>query len=1034
MLRIRCGHASSGGLVIRANARRARFTSRDLRLPTCTPPNVGSTIGSLRWSSQAPPKGVDLENLRKQLASETGRGQRGVGKDDSTKARRRKRGTRTDTEKRRKGSRPKKGKAGQNKTTKLHEEEESPSGKPRHWLLSTPKASSSRITRGDSGASTGHWLTLQDKLRERHEEDHSAVQPNPDPATLDLAAVYVGLTHESPEHGPSPQMDKAPSTTAKATSKKSSTRKRIVSKTKSTTVKNATSRTFATGDISFTPVHVEEQPVIPGLSYQLDRVLFNPGVYQLQDPRSRVFNFDPYLASIMPVHEFDFNALKSYITSSQDVVLRQLSASHGSKYCGSTSSLSALLSHFHYLLSAWRPPSFKHISHSLIPESSNFTILSRAPAAAFAHHADGVYAIDSSKEFDSASILSLLGRSMEKLLTLPKKDFEKYRKDNSHLVSEEERNATEAYHYTQVEDFMLRSQLDAYDPRLPGTGIFDLKTRAVVSVRMHSTQHEKGSGYEIRTLHGQWESFEREYLDMIRSVFLKYSLQVRMGRMDGIFVAYHNTERIFGFQYISLSEMDEALHHTSDRRLGDEEFKASVKLFNELLNKATARFPGRTLRLHVETRDTKVPRMYFFAEPVTEEEMRRLQESRKPEIQEIENKLLGLNREDPQSVPVEQASEPQDDGSANVFDATDSEHDAVWSELLTAVGSAMDHDRGITHVRQAVSIALHQHGLLHDKSPMQCEGWIETLLEALTLQLRHGQYAEEAIIEEAEEVVDENEALDERVPSPTTDDANNTTPSLVEGNSEICAQKTENDSTGEAVPSSEEDIAVETVIPPTEDEHDAMEGETEADNGQSDKTSIPDVVGIANMIHKVIMSIGDPSPKQRAFERVLAELVNESKSTATEQRARTDPDSQGTVTAPNHGQDGVETVENLEPRNEGELLGLAVTIRNIVNGKRVERPILRELRNGEEPFEWKVEYDAVEMKPELAWSCYGKVKQRRKVAFESDRDTRSSPFFANLRELSQKGKQYRAEKTAQESGKAPRVAWHVGSPAEHVEN
>lgn len=42
------------------------------------------------------------------------------------------------------------------------------------------------------------------------------------------------------------------------------------------------------------------------------------------------------------------------------------------------------------------------------------------------------------------------------------------------------------------------------------------------------------------------------FYDMSRSAFLKYSMQVRIGDMDGIFVAYHNTARIFGFQYISL--------------------------------------------------------------------------------------------------------------------------------------------------------------------------------------------------------------------------------------------------------------------------------------------------------------------------------------------------------------------------------------------------------------------------------------------------------------------------------------------------
>ena len=43
---------------------------------------------------------------------------------------------------------------------------------------------------------------------------------------------------------------------------------------------------------------------------------------------------------------------------------------------------------------------------------------------------------------------------------------------------------------------------------------------------------------------------------MTRSAFLEYSFQARIGNMDGIMVAYHNTARIFGFQYVSLREMD----------------------------------------------------------------------------------------------------------------------------------------------------------------------------------------------------------------------------------------------------------------------------------------------------------------------------------------------------------------------------------------------------------------------------------------------------------------------------------------------
>lgn len=381
---------------------------------------------------------------------------------------------------------------------------------------------------------------------------------------------------------------------------------------------------------------------VPKLAYGLDRVLFNPGVYHLQDPRSRVFNFDPYLQTIMPVHEFDFNALKQYITSSRDKTLLGKTKEKGKKYTGSTSSMTAALAHFHFLLSQWRPVNTGNLSKMFPVDFDSFTLLQRAPSAVFLRYKNGVYAIDADKQYDTANILMMLGKSMEKLLTLSTDEFEKYRRINSDQISEEERNAAESFHYTTMGDFLMRSQLDAYDPRLPGTGMFDLKTRAVISVRMDADQYEVGRGYQIRSRHGEWESYEREYYDMIRAAFLKYSLQVRMGRMDGIFVAFHNTERIFGFQYISLPEMDFALHGTDDTKLGDNEFKLSLELLNRALDRATAKFPGKSLRLHFETRDNVVPFMYIFAEPVEDEKIEKIQSTNKAKIEAFERKILGI--------------------------------------------------------------------------------------------------------------------------------------------------------------------------------------------------------------------------------------------------------------------------------------------------------------------------------------------------------------------------------------------------------
>jgi Mitochondrial protein Pet127. len=231
----------------------------------------------------------------------------------------------------------------------------------------------------------------------------------------------------------------------------------------------------------------------------------------------------------MPVTEFDFAALKPYVTSSEDVTAREMTEKHEKKYYGSSSSMTSVLTHFHYLLSAWRPVDTKRISRGFDDPLRTFTRLLRAPTAMFLRYKEkeDIYAIDADKEYDYANILMNLGKSMEKQLTMPKEQFERYRRSDPNKITAEEEAATpESYHYSTAGKFLMRSQLDAYDPRLPGTGMFDLKTRAVVSIRMEATEHERGMGYEIRRSHGKWESFEREYFDMIRAAFLKYSLQV----------------------------------------------------------------------------------------------------------------------------------------------------------------------------------------------------------------------------------------------------------------------------------------------------------------------------------------------------------------------------------------------------------------------------------------------------------------------------------------------------------------------------
>ncbi|KAF9146684.1 hypothetical protein BG015_011514 [Linnemannia schmuckeri] len=355
-------------------------------------------------------------------------------------------------------------------------------------------------------------------------------------------------------------------------------------------------------DVDIKNVTPKSRPKVAVLEHGLDRVLFNPGVHWLQDPRSSVFNFDPYLRSICQPKDFDYNALPAYKTSSMDPALLNMARNHHGKYMGSTSSMTSILSQYYFLISGWKPLKTTHLSEAFTAQPKGFTRLSRAPTTIdLVHKGDGYYAIDADKTFDSSTVLMQLGKSMEKMLTSTPQEFSRFTKANSWMVTAEERNQLEAFNYISVDNFLLRSQLDCEDPRLPGK-TFDLKTRAAVAIRLDVHNYELNQGYQLRKAHGYLESFEREYYDMMRSAFLKYSLQVRIGQMDGIFVAFHNTARIFGFQYISLDEMDSRLFGSSV--MGDECFKNQLRLLNRTLDEITTKYPNQDLRITVDTDET----------------------------------------------------------------------------------------------------------------------------------------------------------------------------------------------------------------------------------------------------------------------------------------------------------------------------------------------------------------------------------------------------------------------------------------------
>jgi hypothetical protein len=82
--------------------------------------------------------------------------------------------------------------------------------------------------------------------------------------------------------------------------------------------------------------------------------------------------------------------------------------------------------------------------------------------------------------------------------------------------------------------------------------------------------------------------------------------------MDGVFVAYHNTARIFGFQYVSLAEMDTCLFGGPGR--GGPVFERCVALMEAVCDQVAAVYPEQSVRLMVETREGS-DEMYVWALP-----------------------------------------------------------------------------------------------------------------------------------------------------------------------------------------------------------------------------------------------------------------------------------------------------------------------------------------------------------------------------------------------------------------------------------
>lgn len=347
------------------------------------------------------------------------------------------------------------------------------------------------------------------------------------------------------------------------------------------------------------PVDVPQTATVPTLAHGLQQVLRGEGLFPLHTPWDRTGGCAmrsrdaDYLRHIVPPERIIWENMPRYVPAKDDASAHAIAASlPGVHYASSTSSMTPTLATLYHLISNFRDT---ELLGGLSPRMSElpvgFTKLQKRPSAFMvtpvASPADApVFAVNA-HDGDSSGprILLELGNSIERMLTTSADEFERtFVRDNplpSDAVARPSGDGEQFYHYSQASQFLLRAQIDARNP--DNDEVFDVKTRAVAAIRYNLDNYADFRGTRLRSLRGVSDSYEREFYDMVRSVFIKYALQLRIGRMSGALIAYHNTAEMLGLEFVDLREIETYVFGSS--MWADLAFASSIRLLEEILDR-----------------------------------------------------------------------------------------------------------------------------------------------------------------------------------------------------------------------------------------------------------------------------------------------------------------------------------------------------------------------------------------------------------------------------------------------------------------
>jgi len=364
------------------------------------------------------------------------------------------------------------------------------------------------------------------------------------------------------------------------------------------------------------PLDVTQGATVPNLAHGLERVLRGGGLHSLDTvserssftsnysrrkrkakPSVRKAEDADYLRTIVQPDRIAWDHMPKYVPAKHDARAHEIAANTaGVRYMTSTSSITPTLASLYHLLSNFRTTELVGgLSLRLSELPSDFTKFQRRPVAIDVAHVpgnyqSGVYSINSHQApHRGPTVLMQLGHSIEHMLTMSPDDFLSRFVLSGNSSSPEMSGISTAneptfeddqfYHYSVASSLLFRAQIDCRDA---ATGhVFDVKSRAVAAIRYDLPNYLANATYRLRALRGIHDSYEREFYDMVRSVFIKYALQLRIGRMHGAFVAYHNTSELLAMEYVSLAEIESYVF--GGTAWADVAFGTSVRLLEKIL-------------------------------------------------------------------------------------------------------------------------------------------------------------------------------------------------------------------------------------------------------------------------------------------------------------------------------------------------------------------------------------------------------------------------------------------------------------------